>query len=41
MADIVFLTHQAKEGNVQGALKEVARLECVEKICSAIRVVEI
>ncbi len=41
VADIVFLTHQAKEGNVQEALKEVARLECVEKICSAIRVVEI
>ena len=41
VADIVFLTHQAKEGNVQEALKEVARLECVEKICSTIRVVEI
>jgi homoserine dehydrogenase len=41
VADIVFLTHQAKEGNVQEALKEVARLECVEEICSAIRVVEI
>jgi len=41
VADIVFLTHQAKEGNVQEALKEVTRLECVEKICSAIRVVEI
>jgi homoserine dehydrogenase len=41
VADIVFLTHQAKEGSVQEALKEVARLECVEKICSAIRVVEI
>jgi len=41
VADIVFLTHQAKEGNAQEALKEVARLECVEKICSAIRVVEI
>jgi len=41
VADIVFLTHQAKEGNVREALKEVACLECVEKICSAIRVVEI
>jgi len=41
VADIVFLTHQAKEGNVQEALKEVACLECVKKICSAIRVVEI
>ena len=41
VADIVFLTHQAKEGNVQEALKEVTRLECVEKICSTIRVVEI
>ena len=41
VADIVFLTHQAKEGNVRKALKEVAHLECVEKICSAIRVVEI
>ncbi|HAJ33122.1 MAG TPA: homoserine dehydrogenase [Candidatus Atribacteria bacterium] len=41
VADIVFLTHQAKEGNVREALKEVARLECVEKICCAIRVVEI
>ena len=41
VADIVFLTHQAKEGNVQEALKEVTRLECVEKICSSIRVVEI
>ena len=41
VADIVFLTHQAKEGNVQEALKEVASLECVEKICSAIRVVDI
>jgi homoserine dehydrogenase len=41
VADIVFLTHQAKEGNVQEALKEVARLECVVKICNAIRVVEI
>lgn len=41
VVDIVFLTHQAKEGNVQEALKEVASLECVEKICSAIRVVEI
>jgi len=41
VADIVFLTHQAKEGNVQEALKEVSRLECVEKICSTIRVVEI
>ncbi|HER24976.1 MAG TPA: homoserine dehydrogenase [Candidatus Atribacteria bacterium] len=41
VADIVFLTHQAKEGNVQEALKEVASLKCVEKICSALRVVEI
>ena len=41
VADIVFLTHQAKEGNVQEALKEVSGLGCVEKICSAIRVVEI
>jgi len=41
VADIVFLTHQAKEGNIQEALKEVACLECVEKICSSIRVVEI
>ena len=41
IVDIVFLTHRAKEGNVQGALKEVIRLECVEKICSTIRVVEI
>ena len=41
VADIVFLTHQAKEGNVQEAIKEVSGLECVEKVCSAIRVVEI
>jgi len=41
VADIVFLTHQAKEGNVREALGEVACLECVEKICSTIRVVEI
>lgn len=41
IVDIVFLTHRAKEGNFQEALKEVARLECVEKICNAIRVVEI
>jgi homoserine dehydrogenase len=41
VADIVFLTHQAKEGNVQEALKEVASLECVVRICNAIRVVEI
>ena len=41
IVDIVFLTHRAKEGDVQEALKEVIRLECVEKICSTIRVVEI
>jgi len=41
VADIVFLTHQAKEGNVQEALREVSSLECVVKICNAIRVVEI
>lgn len=41
IVDIVFLTHKAKEGNAQEALKEVARLECVEKICNVIRVVEI
>ncbi len=41
VADIVFLTHQAKEGDVQQALKEVADLECVVKRCNAIRVVEI
>lgn len=41
VADIVFLTHQAKEGDVQQALKEVANLECVVKRCNAIRVVEI
>lgn len=41
IVDIVFLTHQAKEGNVQEALKEVARLDCVEKISNVIRVVEI
>ena len=41
VADIVFLTHQAKEGNVREALEEVTRLNCVEKICSTIRVVEI
>ena len=39
--DIVFLTHQAKEGDTQEALKEVACLDCVEKICNVIRVVEI
>jgi len=41
VADIVFLTHQAKEGNVQKSLKEVANLGCVERICNAIRVVDI
>jgi len=41
IVDIVFLTHKAKEGNAQEALKEVARLDCVEKICNVIRVVEI
>jgi len=41
IVDIVFLTHRAKEGNVQKSLKEVANLECVEKICNAIRVVDI
>ena len=41
IVDIVFLTHKAKEGDAQEALKEVARLECVEKICNVIRVVEI
>ena len=41
IVDIVFLTHQAKEGNVQEALKEVAHLDCVEKISNVIRVVEI
>ena len=41
IVDIVFLTHRAKEGNVQAALKEVAQLGCVEKIGNAIRVVEI
>jgi len=38
VADIVFLTHLAKEGNAQEALTEVASLECVEKICSVIRI---
>ena len=41
VVDIVFLTHRAKEGNFQEALKEVAQLECVKKVCNAIRVVEI
>ena len=41
IVDIVFLTHKAKEGDTQEALKEVARLDCVEKICNVIRVVEI
>jgi len=41
IVDIVFLTHRAKEGNFQKALKEVPRLECVENICNTIRVVEI
>ena len=41
IVDIVFLTHRAKEGNVQKSLKKVANLECVEKICNAIRVVDI
>ena len=41
IVDIVFLTHKAKEGNAQEALKEVARLDCVEKICNVIRVVGI
>jgi len=41
IVDIVFLTHRAKEGSVQKSLKEVANLECVEKICNAIRVVDI
>jgi len=41
IVDIVFLTHKAKEGNTQEALKEVACLDCVVKICNAIRVVDI
>jgi len=41
IVDIVFLTHKAKEGNTQEALKEVACLDCVEKISNVIRVVEI
>ncbi len=41
VADIVFLTHIAKEGNVQEAIKEVVRLEFTKKICNVIRVVEI
>ncbi len=41
IVDIVFLTHRAKEGSVQKSLKEVANLECVERICNAIRVVDI
>ena len=41
IVDIVFLTHKAKEGDTQEALKEVACLDCVEKICNVIRVVEI
>jgi homoserine dehydrogenase len=41
VVDIVFLTHLAKEGNVQEALKKVACLDCVVKICNAIRVVDI
>lgn len=41
IVDIVFLTHKAKEGNTQEALKEVACLDCVEKICNVIRVVDI
>ena len=41
IVDIVFLTHQAKEGNVQKALQKVTDFECVEKICNIIRVVEI
>jgi len=41
IVDIVFLTHEAKEGNVQNALKKVENLDCVEKICNVIRVVEL
>ena len=41
IVDIVFLTHKAKEGSVQEALKKVARLNCVENISNVIRVVEI
>ena len=41
VADIVFLTHMAKEGNVQEAIKEVVRLDFTKKICNVIRVVEI
>jgi len=41
IVDIVFLTHKAKEGNVQVALKKVAKLKCVEKICNVIRVVDV
>ena len=41
IVDIVFLTHEAKEGSVQEALKKVAELSCVEKICNVIRVAEI
>jgi len=41
VVDIVFLTHLAKEGNVQEALKKVACLDCVIKICNVIRVVDI
>jgi len=41
IVDIVFLTHKAKEGNMQEALKKVTGLSCVEKICNVIRVVEI
>ncbi|MBA7617735.1 Homoserine dehydrogenase [subsurface metagenome] len=41
VADIVFLTHMAKEGNVQEAIKEVVLLDFTKKICNVIRVVEI
>ncbi len=41
IVDIVFLTHLAREGSVQEALKEVARLNCVESIGNLIRVVQI
>ena len=41
IVDIVFLTHRAKEGSVQEALKKAVQLSCVEKISNLIRVVDI
>ncbi len=41
IVDIVFLTHLAREGSVQKALREVTNLDCVENIGKVIRVVQI